>query len=169
MANPFLSQDYRLWILMTQTRDTMWAVREKEVAEYGLSNVETATLFIIQAIGLSIDRKATPLEISRWLFRKPHSVSELLKRMEKKGLVTKAKDLERKNSVRVAVTEKGRKAYKKVTRQGRAISRMMSTLSEEEHHQLWSCLGKLREKALDEFGTKYRPPFPQFLKDPYAD
>jgi len=68
-------------------------------------------LFVVQ----STRERATPSEISRWLLREPHSTSGLITRMEKDGLVTKVDDLERKNMLRVAMTEKGREAYEKST------------------------------------------------------
>ena len=103
----FTDQDYRLWVLLHQTRDAVHIARKKELGRFEISTIQAAALFIIQAIG----EQATPAEISRWLFRKPHSVSGLLNRMEKEGLVKKTKDLDKKNLVRVTLTEKGRQAY----------------------------------------------------------
>jgi DNA-binding MarR family transcriptional regulator len=159
MLGSFLTQEYRLWVLLLQTRDTIWAVRERELAEYDLSNAEAAVIFIIQAIELNIGKSATPSDISQWLFRKPHSVSELLSRMEKKGLVIKTKDTEKKNRVRVRATEKSRQTYALITENVRTVSRIMSILSEEEKMQLWNCLSKLRGEALMEYGGKHKSPY----------
>lgn len=81
----FVDQDYELWVLLHQPRDAVFKAREKELSPYGISTMQAAVLFIILAIG----NEATPTEISRWLLREPHSVSNLLSRMEKEGLVTK--------------------------------------------------------------------------------
>jgi len=78
--------------------------------------------------------------------------------MEKEGLIRKVKDLDRKNLIRVVVTEKGQRAYEQSTKR-EVIHRIMSSLSEEERQQLSSCLQKLRSKALAEFDME-RPPFP---------
>jgi DNA-binding MarR family transcriptional regulator len=43
--------------------------------------------------------------------REPHTITKLLHRMEKVGLVTKTNDLEKKNMVGVSITEKGQQAY----------------------------------------------------------
>lgn len=45
-------------------------------------------------------------------------MSGLLDRMEKQGLVRKVNDLERKNPIRVAVTEKGEEAYRSLKADG---------------------------------------------------
>jgi DNA-binding MarR family transcriptional regulator len=153
--------------MLLQTRDTIWAVREKEVKKYGLSNIEVSVLFIISAIELSLLKKATPIEISRWVFRKPSSITELLDRMQQRGLIIKNKEPNRK-AVNVEITEKGRQIYHEITQSGTSISRIMQTLNGEEQQQLWNHLSKLRGKALDELETKHKPPSPGFFYDPYS-
>ena len=153
---PSVDEDYKLWVLLSQAADTTLRARQKELDRYGISTAEAAVLFAVQAIG---DR-ATPAEITRWLLREPHTVTELLNRMERGGLVTKAKDLERKNLVRVSITEKGRQAYKQSTKR-KSIRKVMSVLSREERQQLGSYLERLRNKALGELTEERpRPPFP---------
>ena len=155
--NETLSTDnyYNLWVLLHQTRDAIFKARGKELNQYGTSTRHAAVLYTIKAIG---DR-ATPAEISRWLFREPHSVSGILQRMESRGLINKVKDLERKNMVRVSITEKGRQAYQQSTKR-KSIHKMLSSLSEEERQQLTASLAKLRNKALRELRVEHKPPFP---------
>jgi DNA-binding MarR family transcriptional regulator len=156
MRNPLsVDKDYALWVLLFQAKDMVFKAREKEVRQYGISPEEAAVLFIVQTLG----NKATPGEISRWLLRKPHTVSGILSRMEKKGLVTKNQGLDRKNLVRVRLTEKGEKAYYRSTKI-ESIRHIMSSFSEEERQQLGSHFKTLRDRALKELGVE-EPPFPQ--------
>jgi MarR family transcriptional regulator for hemolysin len=149
-------EDYNLWVLLSQAADATLRARQKELDQYGISAAQAAVLFVIQAIG----ERATPAEITRWLLREPHTVSELLSRMEKERLVNKAKDLERKNLVRVSITEKGRQAYRQSTKR-KSIYKVMSSLSKEERQQLRSYLERLRNKALGELTAEHsKPPFP---------
>jgi len=150
-----IDEDFKLWALLGQAADVVLRARQKELNRYGISAIEAGTLLAIQIIG---DR-ATPAEITRWLLRKPHTVSELLKRMEKEGLVTKSKDLERGNLVRVRITEKGRQAYQQSTKR-KSIRKVMSVLSEEERQQLMASLEKLRNRALKELRIEHKPRFP---------
>ena len=168
MKNYFITSSYRLWILLLQTRDSMWSVRENEVKKYGLSSIELSVLFIILAIEFSMLKKATPLEISRWVFRKPNSVSELLKRMQRKGLIIKQRNPNKKEVI-IEITEIGRETCLEITQQGTNISRIMQVLGEEEQKQLWSCLSKLRGRALEELGARQRPPSPGIFFDPYLE
>ena len=151
------SQDeyYNLWALLRQTREAMFMARKKDLGKYNISPRRAAVLFIIQAIG----DKATPAEISRWLFREPHSVSHILSRMEKEGLVRKAKDLDRKNMIRVSLTDKGLEVYEQVMKR-ESIHNVVSALSEEERERLKSYLKILRGKALKEAGIEPDLPFP---------
>jgi len=150
MKNP---STFDLWVLLAQTFDAIQKARQKDLSQYNIGIRQSAVLFRIQAIG----DQATPAEISRWLLREPHSVSEILNRMEKAGLVRKIKDLDRKNLVRVKLTKKGREAYYKATL-GQSIDELISTLSEDEQRQLWSCLQKLRDKALKKIGMEGKVP-----------
>jgi len=121
--------------------------RNKEVRQYGITSAEAAVLFVIDKIGHGV----IPAEISRLLVREPHSVSSLVARMEKRGLVRKIKGLSRKNLVGVIMTEKGEQAYRQSARR-ESIVRIMSCLSEEECQQLRVCMHKLRDRALEELG-----------------
>jgi len=150
-----VDKDYALWALLVQAKDMVFKAREKELRQYGISPEEAAVLFIVQTLG----NKVTPIEISRWLLREPHTVSGILSRMAKKGLVRKTKDLHKKNLVRVSLTGKGEQAYNQATKI-ESIHQIMSSLSEEESQQLGSCLRILRDRALKELGIDHKPPFP---------
>jgi len=153
-------QDYNLWVLMRQTRDAMTKSREKELEISGISSIQAAVLFTIQAIG----REATPAEISRRLVREPHSVSGLLSRMEKQGLIKRIKDLPKRNMVRIVATEKGQAAYEESTKRI-VMHEVMATLTESEQKELWETLQKLRDKALKLAGIGHELPFPPRWSD----
>ncbi len=148
-------QNYNLWTLLAQTREAMFKAGQKELRRYNITGRKAAVLFIIQAIGY----EATPAEIARWLFRESHTVSELLNRMEKQGLVRKVKDLDRKNLVRVELTAKGQEARSLIMKR-EAIHRIMSSLSEKQRQQLTSLLRTLRDTALKELTIVRKIPFP---------
>ena len=148
-------RDYNLWILLCQARDTIFKARGKELTQCGVTVEQACILFVVQAIG----DKATPTEISRWMLREPHTISTILTRMEKDGLVSKSKDLDKKSRVIVALTEKGRQVYSQSSKRN-SIREIISCLSEEEHNQLGSLLEKLRDNALKNIAKVAKPPFP---------
>lgn len=150
-----VKEDFTLWVLLRQAKDAVFKATGKELSRYGISPEQAGVLSIVQ----SLDNKATPAEISRWLLREPHTVSGILSRMEKKGLLRKTKDLDRKNLVRVTLTKKGQQAYLQSTKI-ESIGKIMSCLSEEKCQQLIPCLKALRDRALKELRVDQEPPFP---------
>jgi DNA-binding MarR family transcriptional regulator len=148
-------RDYELWVLLHQASDAVGRARDDELRPAGISMIQAGVLFIVKTAKAPV----TPAEISRWLFREPHTVSGLLNRMQKQGLITKTKDLERKNLIRVTLTEKGEKAYKK-SRQMKVVPKILSRLSQNERDNLRAYLEKLRSKAFKELGIKRQLPFP---------
>lgn len=139
--------DHDLWMLLTHTRYAIYRSREKELLRYGVSPEQVGVLFIVQALG----SRATPSTISRFILRQPHTVSALIERMTEKGLVKKEHDLDKKNLVRVSLTEKGEQIYEHSTRRG-PIHRIMGILSPEERTQLGAILAKLQGQARKEIG-----------------
>ena len=146
---------YNLWTMIEQVHSGVTLARDRELEQYGLSTIKAAALFIIDAIGA----EATPAEISRWILRRPHSVSGLLDRMEKEGFIKKTKDLQKKNLVRITITAQGRKAFN-VSLKRKTINQILSALTTEEKQQLYSYMDRLRTKALKVAGISNKPPFP---------
>ena len=136
-------ENYNLWLLLIKVSRAMTKARERELRKAGITPEQSGILYIIDNIG----KKATLTEISRLTLREPHSVSYLVDRMEKAGLAKRVKDLSRKNMVRVAMTEKGQRAYKQAGRQ--TVHQTLFCLSEEERNQLRSYLGRLLDKATE--------------------
>jgi DNA-binding MarR family transcriptional regulator len=143
----YSDDDHDLWIFMTHTRYAIYRAREKELQRYGVSPEQVGVLFIVQALG----NRATPSEISRFIMRQPHTVSALIERMEEKGFIKKVHDLDKKNLVRVSLTEKGQKVYDYSAKRG-PIHRIMGTLTNTERGQLLKILQKLSSAARKELG-----------------
>jgi DNA-binding MarR family transcriptional regulator len=139
--------DQDLWLLLTHARYAIFRAREKELQRYGVSPEQVGLLFVVQALG----NKATPAALSRHILRQPHTVSALVDRMARRGLVKKVKDLDRKNLVRVVMTEKGQKTYDLSTKRG-PIHRILATITPEEKKEFRETLEKLLAKARKEIG-----------------
>lgn len=146
---------YNLWTMLEQVHSGITLARDRELEQHGLSTIKASALFIIKSIG----NEATPAEISRWILRRPHSVSGLLDRMEADGLIKKTKDLHKKNLVRVTITAKGQKALD-ISAKRKTINQVLTVLSEDERKELYAYLEKLRNKSLKVSGITHKPPFP---------
>ncbi len=145
-----------LWALLSQASNAMSRVADSELSQVGISMMQDAVLVFVK----NAKEPVIPAHISRWLFREPHTVSQLLMRMEKQGLVKRTKDLDRKNQVRITLTEKGEKAFQKQSEM-RGIGKILSILSPEECNKLGASLRKLRDEAIKELDARPRQlPFP---------
>jgi len=157
MKKVFMDEAYNLWWFLARTREILYKARQAELDRYNISARQASVMFVIQAIG----NKATPAKIARLLFREPHTVSAILKNMERRGLVRKTKDLDKKNLVRVVLTDKGLEAYRKSEKR-ESVHKIMSALSKEKYQQLRSCLEILQEEGLAELGIERKLPFQPF-------
>ena len=158
MKEPNLyEEEFKLWVMLEQAHSAIFAAREKDLAQYRTSPMKAAVLFAVQQIGSEV----TPAEIARWILRKSHTVSGLLDRMEKDGLITRRKNLPKKNLVRVTMTDKGKKTLCNSMRRD-SIRKIFAAIPKEDRKQLYTQLEKLRAKGLKLSGFP-KPPFPRSL------
>lgn len=146
-----MESDYLAWTIMRNVGHLMERVRDRELAKYAINARQAGILRHIKVLG----DKATPAQIARTMFKEPTSVSAMIIRMEKQGLVKRAKDCRKKNQVRVYLTEKGKKAHRDASRR-ESVKRIMSRLSQENREHLFVALLELRKSTFTEFirGTK---------------
>lgn len=144
-----------LWQMLARTDHIVAKLRQKELRQYGITMNDAIVLFTV----VRLKRLATPARISQQLFWEPHTVSEQLKAMEKKGLIRRIRDQGRHSRVRVEVTEEGLEAYRQSARR-KSTREIMSVLSKEEQRQLWTLLAKIRRRAMEKAGLHASDPFP---------
>lgn len=163
MKDILLDENFSLWALYHNTSDALMEVRSKEMENFGLTHIEHRLLLAIPLINNTTGKKVTASDLSRWLCRKQSSISELLTRMEKKGLVKRESHPSNKKVRIIQLTDKGKKLKEKGYKEGMPIvNKSISSLSEEEQHQLWVIAGKLRRAAFKEMDLPDRWPFPHF-------
>ncbi len=138
---------FSLFVLLAQTKDAMLRARQVEYEPYGISNERRALLWVIQSYG----GQATPADIGRRFFRELQSITEMLKRMEKDGLVTRHQGSGRSKTV-VKLTQKGSDTLRQ-SLHNETDRRILSVLTPQERDQLAASLSKLRKQAMDELGV----------------
>lgn len=143
---PSTDEYFTLWVLIAQTRDAILRERERDYARYGIGNERRAVLLII----LNNGGRATPVEIARGLFRELHSVTEMLIRMEKAGLVTRHKCSGR-SKIEVSLTEKGLEVFNQ-SLHNQTDEKIFSILTKKERESLALCLWKIRGKVMQDLG-----------------
>jgi DNA-binding MarR family transcriptional regulator len=138
---------FGLFVLLAQTKEAILRARQVEYNPYGISNERRALLWVIQSYG----GQATPSEVSRRFFRELQSITEMLKRMEKDGLVTRHQGSGRAKTV-VRLSEKGAETLRQ-SLHNETDRRLFSVLTPEERDQLAASLSKLRQQAMAELGV----------------
>jgi len=139
-----LDEDQKAWVVLEGTSKAVDRACELELEPLGLSPTAAGVLYLLK----TAEETVTPSKLSRWMFREAHTMSGLINRMEKQGLVKRAKDLERKNMVRVTLTEKGEQALRGAW-DAALVSRITSCLSKQERDNLKAYLKKLQTRALE--------------------
>jgi MarR family transcriptional regulator, organic hydroperoxide resistance regulator len=138
-------KDYTLVTSLLQVADIFVKIRERELLPQNLSATSAAILFLVDAMGKDV----TPAKITRMLLREPHSISGILMRMEKQGLLKRAKNMERKNLIRVTLTSKGEAALKQAMKK-EGVNHVLSNLTEEQRRQFKQSLSALKDAGMKE-------------------
>ena len=134
------------WILLRQVYNLVSRSEDKVFSEHELTTEKHAVLMAIKHISGPV--RIT--DIARWLDRSVNSVSMIIDRMVKAGLVTRKRDRKDRRTVFVTITSKAEKAYVPATIAGWGlIQEIMSPLSDEDKRTLIRLLETLRDKTYD--------------------
>ena len=139
-----LNENELLWGRLFLATKLVERAREVELSRVNISLIQAMVLY---ALKISHE-PLTPSKLARILCREQHSMSALIDRMEKQGLVKKKHDLFPKNLVRVVATAKGEEAFQR-QRSVNAVINITSSLTKEERETLGSCADKLRLRAAE--------------------
>lgn len=149
---------YKVWVLLHESEHAISEAIERDLKPLGITARQAACLDILKVFG----KPLTPASMARLQLRKRNSIRILLNRMEEEGLLNQTKDLDKKNQIRLSLTEKGNKASDLSAYE--TLEQVFSCLSEAECQQLTSLLDKLLNRALDELGIDDRIQFSEIDK-----
>ncbi len=141
-----------LFVLFDQTRDTLIHAIELELAQSKMNYPQARVLYILTRDPSGM----TQVQMSKWLSRNLNSVSTLINKMVKKGLVKKLRNKD-DGKIYVIATEKGAEYWNHVPE--RALQLAFSAMTDEEKEQLRNLLKKLRAEVRGLLGLDYKPPF----------
>jgi len=151
-----LTENQKAYMRMGTLMAVIDRARDLELARIGLNIPQASALYCLKVS----KEPMTPMKLSRMLHKQPHTVSQLVKRMETRGLVSTKKDMKRKNWVRVSLTKKGEEAVKLWATATR-VPDVFSCLSKKDTEALYRITQQLHSRSL-ELLRKMQP-------DPYAE
>jgi DNA-binding MarR family transcriptional regulator len=135
-----------LWLLIAQAKDAVSKARHRDLERFNINKERRAILWSVQNDG----GESTPVKIARQLFKELHSVSEMLKRMERQELVTISKRAGKSSAI-VKLTKKGEEIFNQ-SRHNEVDKRIFSVLPKKRRERLASDLWAIRNQALRELG-----------------
>jgi len=97
----------------------------------------------------SCNDNISPAELGRDLLRKPNTISLILKRMIRDGLVKKRPDPRQKHSYLLSVTAKGQELLQ-LESKNKSLKKLFLHFSEERLYQFADCLNELDDFAKEE-------------------
>jgi DNA-binding MarR family transcriptional regulator len=97
----------------------------------------------------------TITDLAPVLYHNVNTVSSMIDRMEKKGLVEKIRDLADRRAIRLQITPEGGEVFSNASRPSRElIKRLFSVFSDEELATLISMMEKLKTKIREELAIE---------------
>ncbi len=134
------------WLLLHQTYNSILKCEDNVFSKHGITTEQHSVLMAIKYI----EPPVTPTEVGRWLDRNTNSISPIVERMVKAGLVRRIRDLRDRRSVRLVLTSDGKEVLDRATFEGWIlVQEILSRLPEEEMRTLIKPLQTVREKAIE--------------------
>jgi DNA-binding MarR family transcriptional regulator len=142
----FKSPKLSAWMMLHQTASSLAKCEEKQFGPLGLTTQQHAVL-------MAIKYSATPpslTQIADWVDRHVNSITLIVDRMEKGGLVKRVRNKEDRRSFSLIMTPRGEKHLQTGVKTGSAlIQEVLDCLSSEELQKLQDSLEKIRTRAID--------------------
>jgi DNA-binding MarR family transcriptional regulator len=139
--------------LLDNTRELIFKAVEMELAQYQMSAPQIKVLDTL----VRSEGELTLGQLSELTVKELNSVSALVTRMVKKGLVKKIKK-PGDGKIYVLLTDEGKDVFENTLTE-KSIHLIFEALSDVEIAQLRMLLGKLHTKTRILLGLDYKPPF----------
>jgi DNA-binding MarR family transcriptional regulator len=147
LENPYMAA----WILLRQAYNLVLKCEDRIFSEYKLTTEQHSVLMAIK----HIEDPVKVTDVARWLDRSVNSVSMIIDRMVKAGLVRRRRDLPDRRAVRLSITSKAEEAFVPATAAGwELIQEILSSLSDADLLTLIRLLEVLRDKTYDYLGSE---------------
>lgn len=143
--------DYKLWIMLDHARYMIFRARKIELARYNITPEQAHILYILH-------RSNDSLTINEMVDQTQHqhnSISTLINRMTKKGLVSKIKIPDKGRRLNIVITKKGQNLLRIMTRD--SLGKIFTCLSEEDKQEIMAHLCQLIVSSYKTLGKKFKP------------
>ncbi|MFC1911415.1 MarR family winged helix-turn-helix transcriptional regulator [Chloroflexota bacterium] len=130
----------RLWLLLPRVGDALALCQDLVFGKYGITTEQWRVLVCIKSRG-----PLRPIDLASMLERSPNSMSMIVDRMVKAGLVRRTRDRKDRRTVFVSMTDKGKEAVEPAAPAGwEFIHKVLSPLSYDDQRALASMLETIK-------------------------
>jgi DNA-binding MarR family transcriptional regulator len=130
----------RLWLLLPRVGDALSLCQDSIFSKYGITTEQWRVLACIKSRGA-----LRPTDLASMLERSPNSLSMLVDRMVKAGLLRRKRDKKDRRTVFVSMTDKGNEAIDQAVPAGwEFIHKLLSPLSYDEQRALAGMLETIK-------------------------
>jgi DNA-binding MarR family transcriptional regulator len=137
--------DLRLWRQLYQTYTLLKQCEDRIFEEHGLTTEQYAVLVSIEYLG----EPARVTDIARWLERSTNSISMIVDRMVKAGLVRRARDKSDRRVVYVSKTAKAESRFTPATAASfEHVQKILSGMPYKDRLSLFNLLGEVKYATL---------------------
>ncbi len=148
------NEQYRLWVHLRQTYDLLSSYEAEKFSKAHITYEQYLVLWAIQYFN-SV-KKNEPFiltTLASMIGRNMATVSQIVSRMEKKGLVKKNRDLSDHRAIRLVITKKGQSIFLDNAKPNLLlVKHLLSVFSENELNTMLCLIKKLKKRVTDEFG-----------------
>ena len=135
-----------LWRNLYKTYTLLNKCEDRIFSEQKLTTEQYRVLLAIQFL----DKPVMVTDVARWLDRSVNSVSMIIDRMVKAGLVRRVRDSKDRRAVHLTITSKAEDAFEPATMSAwKSIQKIMSPLSKKDKHTFIRLLNTLTHETLN--------------------
>jgi DNA-binding MarR family transcriptional regulator len=165
------NEQYRLWVHLRQTYDLLSSYEAEKFLRSHITYEQYLVLWIIHYFTyVKNDEPFIITNLATILGRDTATVSQLVDRMEKKGLIKKIKNLSDRRAVRLIITDKGKNTFLDNAKPNLLlVNHLLSVYTESELRTLIRLIKKLRKRVKDEFGIAQIKPDPDLNSNENID
>jgi DNA-binding MarR family transcriptional regulator len=128
----------------------IFKARRKELAGYNITPEQAQILYVLGRMN-----SLTLNNLVDYTQHQHHSISTLINRMAKKGLVSKTRISDKGRKLNISITEKGQELLGIMSRE--SFSKVFACLSEEEKQEMTTYICRLLTSSYKALGKYYAP------------
>jgi MarR family transcriptional regulator, organic hydroperoxide resistance regulator len=139
-----------VWFVFHQTYESLYKCEEEAFEKVGIPAQQFQVLWALKNMPRCVPQAVTTTSVANWLDRNHTSISLIIDRMIKNGLVERKKDLLDRRTSRLVITPKGETVYLSAVKTAKELpEKVFSGFNRQQLTTLSQLLSRIREETFD--------------------